>query len=503
MTKPQFSAEPSMEDILASIRKMISEERMGPRPIPDRIGRSPFGESMAEQPVADTGNAVPVDKRAERSPSFSRLSDALKAAAPAPAPAPTSELRRTLEEKIADMLDKGEAPALPASAPDPLAVFSARPAPSPNTSSLGGDDPRSPDRRTRDASSERAVPERASGPKPQQPESPFNGATRRRDESPAQPTNTAPAKTGGSGAVEPAKADSQRVIAMPARNGAAAGQHASPASAPSGLNGQGSNVASLGLRPFSGNAPGQRSGPSLRAVEAPDDKSPANSASPPSANPPNKDATAKSPDGAKGSRVTLTDAVAEVAATVERSLKAERTEKLREGDAKVPAVRVGLPPATVEPTSATERAPAGADKPNTPAKPRADGVSTKTEAKPLDETGKRAPSDALLDAVVAMVDKEPDSLSVFTSGNAFINGITSREPGSREPGSLEPESKKLGPSMPRRLDSSAAELLRPMLRQWLSDNMPRIVEEALRSELMNSDGPPDGSKNPPEGSKKK
>ncbi len=27
-----------------------------------------------------------------------------------------------------------------------------------------------------------------------------------------------------------------------------------------------------------------------------------------------------------------------------------------------------------------------------------------------------------------------------------------------------------------------------MLRQWLADNMPRIVEEALRSELMSSTG---------------
>lgn len=33
------------------------------------------------------------------------------------------------------------------------------------------------------------------------------------------------------------------------------------------------------------------------------------------------------------------------------------------------------------------------------------------------------------------------------------------------------------------IDNTAAELLRPMLRQWLDDNMPRIVEKALRIEL--------------------
>lgn len=33
------------------------------------------------------------------------------------------------------------------------------------------------------------------------------------------------------------------------------------------------------------------------------------------------------------------------------------------------------------------------------------------------------------------------------------------------------------------VESAAAELLRPMLRQWLTNNMPRIVEKALRIEL--------------------
>jgi cell pole-organizing protein PopZ len=87
----------------------------------------------------------------------------------------------------------------------------------------------------------------------------------------------------------------------------------------------------------------------------------------------------------------------------------------------------------------------------------------------------RAPSEALIDAVVDLVHKEPDSLSVFTSGSAFIHGVTGDEPHSDKP-----------TVSPRKLDRSAAELLRPMLRQWLADNMPRIVEEALRSELMSS-----------------
>ncbi len=33
------------------------------------------------------------------------------------------------------------------------------------------------------------------------------------------------------------------------------------------------------------------------------------------------------------------------------------------------------------------------------------------------------------------------------------------------------------------LEDTVARLLRPMLRQWLDDNMPRIVEKAFKEEL--------------------
>jgi cell pole-organizing protein PopZ len=116
-----------------------------------------------------------------------------------------------------------------------------------------------------------------------------------------------------------------------------------------------------------------------------------------------------------------------------------------------------------------------------------------------------AQSEALLDAMVNLVHNEPSSLSVFTSGSAFIHGISGDhikrddEPSAalrpaagdaahHESEALHGEHHDLADRQPgaRKLDRSAAELLRPMLRQWLSDNMPRIVEEALRRELMNS-----------------
>ena len=40
------------------------------------------------------------------------------------------------------------------------------------------------------------------------------------------------------------------------------------------------------------------------------------------------------------------------------------------------------------------------------------------------------------------------------------------------------------------VDAAAADLMRPLLREWLSENMPRIVEKALRIEVARSVAPP-------------
>lgn len=47
----------------------------------------------------------------------------------------------------------------------------------------------------------------------------------------------------------------------------------------------------------------------------------------------------------------------------------------------------------------------------------------------------------------------------------------------------------LAPQHNSAIDDVAAQLLRPILKQWLSDNMPKIVEKALRSEA-SDDNPP-------------
>jgi len=63
-------------------------------------------------------------------------------------------------------------------------------------------------------------------------------------------------------------------------------------------------------------------------------------------------------------------------------------------------------------------------------------------------------------------------------------------------GSASPSEAPASEPATRTLEDTVAELLRPMLRDWLNANMPRIVEKALRGELAASAKRPgtDGSR---------
>ena len=81
--------------------------------------------------------------------------------------------------------------------------------------------------------------------------------------------------------------------------------------------------------------------------------------------------------------------------------------------------------------------------------------------------------------------QQPGALSVFTSGASFIGGVAAKKAVADAMASVKADKGEAStvPGAPPKMDRAAAELLRPMLRQWLADNMPRIVEDALRSEL--------------------
>jgi cell pole-organizing protein PopZ len=388
MTKPQFASEPSMEDILASIRKMISDDRSGPRPLPDQMTRTPFPDATAPAETsgrwenrADTAST----QAARPGSSHGSLSEAIKAAAQP----------RTLEERISDLLEKGVA----ASA-EPLASLGSRTRPAATPEPAAPSRTAAPAEPSAGSSAGAALPfgTRASAPDRSQPSSV------------ASPTSVAPAKAAPS-APEP-KADAQRVIAMPSR-------YSAPPAA--GSSGSATNGTTL-----NGQVHGAAGSFGSRGATQP---------------------------------VRPTPTVSEdVARTKEQDHSFVARADARGAHISQPAsaevVKAALSEAPLTP------APAG-------------------------------PSEELVDAMVELVRREPSSLSVFTSGAAFIGGVSEKGVGVEKSVAAHkkgqstvpaPQASQADDSVPE-LDGAAAELLRPMLRQWLAENMPRIVEAALRSEI--------------------
>jgi len=427
MSKPQFAAEPSMEEILSSIRRMISDDKPAHNPIPDQMGRTQFGGGSPAAPAAATvsrglGSVSPLAPAQAPAPSFSSLSDALKAATT------TSEQRRHLQQEIAEVLEKGAPrggrPELSTFAPATPNAAAARsetgvPGNAPFDRPAAGNGtahhaaPATAPQSLRTAleglhslpSGGRAAEPGADGAAPQRDPHAFDFGTHvpqrdassnalRADQS-GQPIAVAKAAGEASPspekqqaepqAIEQPKSEGQRIVAMPSR---------------AGMIGSGLNGATV--------APFPRP---MRDVAR-------------AAQPAHTDPASASLDE-KGDRQPVSAAHEAAAAN-----------------------------ATVDATTAAP--------------------SEEPRVTPEPSPAQSAASEALLDAVVDMVHKQPDSLSVFTSGSAFITGVADKVVGGGKPGA------------PPKLDRAAAELLRPMLRQWLSDNMPRIVEEALRSELMST-----------------
>ncbi|MBC7831869.1 MAG: DUF2497 domain-containing protein [Hyphomicrobium sp.] len=374
MSKPQYASEPSMEEILSSIRKMISDDRPGPSPMPDQLGRMPFGEqARSSSPVPEPGGRPAASSgQASGGSNFNSLADALKVATA------LSDQRRSLQSEIASVLEKGPRGA---DAPNAASALSPRadsgPAPAPSSS--GHRLPSFPEWRAEQAS---AQPDN----KRELMSFDFGTVVPQREEQSAKPQVAAEAKPAILPVTEDSESQAQpeesRVLPMRA-----------------GLNGS----AAANVAPFPR--------PMREMAKPASDAQPASSAEK-ADNKPNKSETSI--------------ASAEPAAT-----------------------------------AAPEAPVAGA----------ADASS--------------APAEALLDAVVDLVQQQPGALSVFTSGASFIGGVAAKKAVADAIASVS-ANKADAPSVPGappKMDRAAAELLRPMLRQWLADNMPRIVEDALRSEL--------------------
>jgi cell pole-organizing protein PopZ len=374
-----------MEEILASIRKMISDDRPGPNPMPDQMGRTPFGEPV-KSVSGYSGRASPAESGSPRpagaQPSnFNSLADALKVATA------LSDQRRSLQQEIATALEKGPR----GTVIDPLGY----------------------------ATGSQATPAAARGDGVRLPEGSASPAPAGLDpQLPSFPSwNNQSAK--------PARDDSQELLSFD----------------------------------FGTVVPQQET--SLKGASA------GSEAKPSADKPESKSAPAASEDSRVVSMPSRGAAPAAGTSTVAPFPRPAR-------DATKPGSDTG------QADKAPDHAASVSSTATTPA------PSTKEEKA-------AAEAEALLDAVVDMVQKQPDSLSVFTSGASFIGGIAGKKHSELVAAATAAKEKAVAtaaPGAPPKLDGAAAELLRPMLRQWLADNMPRIVEDALRSEITSGDKGP-------------
>ena len=462
--------EPSMEDILASIRKMISEEPSEQRPMPDQMGRAPFGE--APEPTSNVWGAQPAAPvEAPVSPSFSSLSEALNSSAPAGE-------QRSFEERISGLVeDEGNpgndgAASAPHATSDPLLRFSPNGAQAPGPQAGLAQTPRAHAPAAQPVEPQRHGLARPSAPEP----GPLSSAGKEAETPSAN-------KFSDLGSAIPERHDALSSSRPDAgtRNPDPFGSAPPPkkdAPLPFGAKPEEQRVISIGSRPQNAGAPGLN-GSAPPASEA-KNGSPANGAASNGMSAPSRPASLSPTTRSLQER--LRESSSAGLSKTEGKSGIDVAARLGSAKAETKPEPTSAPSTTIgSPVQAKTEDKSGGAAAGDPAA----GPATKPSVtKPGTEAGATAaapgmagsgPSEALLDAVVDLVQKDPGSMSVFTSGSAFIHGVGDK------PG--EPLPAELVPVPGQKLDNAAAQLLRPMLRQWLAENMPRIVEEALRSEL--------------------
>ncbi len=413
MSKPQVASEPSMEEILSSIRKMISDDKPGPRPMPDAMGRTPFGglgareaSEAIEPDISELTGSRTADAPAGQSPNFNSLSDALKVATA------LSDQRRSLQQEIASVIEKG--PRNNLEALTELSQGRSSADTSSSTSARGSAAASKPSWR---AEPEGDMPAATAEPKQDHLLS-FDFGTvvpKREEVQPKPQASDARWRPASALSIDSASAD-EPATKVDDKSDAPAEARVLPLRAAPG-HGQNGSAANIAAFPR----------PARDTSKSPDQDVLGSTAKP----------TSGPAFGLMGgTAATSSDPVV--------------------SEAKASAVR--------EPSESK-------------------ASITEAFAEPaLKVDASKVPSEALIDAVVDLVQQQPGAMSVFTSGASFIGGVGSKKPAETLPAIVEVRDEAPEATSPK-LDGAAAALLRPMLRQWLAENMERILEEALRSEL--------------------
>jgi uncharacterized protein DUF2497 len=497
MSRPAASSDPSMDEILASIRKIIAEEPPASRPVLEPRAKSPM-----PVPPAPPGPPAREPDTERSSPMFGRLAEALRGARSAVATAAMREPSARFDDDLSDLIETGSAAPAPPQAKLPPAgvpqsVSRGLPpsAPPPSARSL----PPNPQRPN-------PAPDTWTGAYPSRggPQSDVAREEARRRPEPASPGALASAAVKDASAYAPARPpEAARTpapdLAKPVQQGSNPSAVAAAAAKPTAekLNAPGSSGAatSVGLPPPA----------SMLAKPEPPGAGPA-PARPPQGSPAGKPSEAAD----KPSLAGIAKAAATPAGSEARGSSAVST----------------APPNVAKAASAAPLK-SDAQKPAPPASPPTKGPEPTGSGMPAGGTAAaltRAPTPAggkLPPAPQGEADTSAAAASALGALAAGLAASSSKAAGSvlPEPPPLPPlplpplaarlqSAMPLPPALPASagaagpearpavsLEAFVAELVQPMLRQWLADNLPRIVEEAVRAEVaanLKSGRPPRG-----------
>jgi hypothetical protein len=505
MNEPEKTGEPSMEEILASIRKIIAEEPPGARPGPDGRAVNPLLAATKQRSERPAGAPLPFNDRPLPSPD--RLSAALRANTLAtPSKASVSTRASSFEDDLGDLLDEpaGGRPSSPNGfgLESPSAAFN-------GLSNSQGD---------RAASKEI---QQTSSPEPSRDQKPASAA-----EDPAVTPVAAPALQRPSGmpplrktGFYPPKGfapapESRAAVAMPRTEVVVEAIVA----AIDGPDPAGSATRAAGDTDQPGGAPRDARpspGPSSHASEAPEASAqPLNSL-------PQADASAPFAEPAPETRPLppVEPVAVHARAPVARPSFGDRLAFVPRAE----EAGSGLPPrAEVQPAVAPpyfepwqqqrQSAPhpgmmPGAKRTGYEAQSRTEATAhlawaIDATAEPVGAPNGRyggANHDDLSAARLSPLDALALGLAASSEPSRAVPRPTANVPsvGALVAQPLLPAINDYHGQVVRTLEDAVAEMLKPMLQKWLTDNMPRIIERALRVEAasgINSHSKPPGSR---------
>ena len=464
MSRPEPAGEPSMEEILASIRRIIAEEPNGAKAAPALAATASAGV-LPPNPLLN-GRAGPHGSAKDDLPlpAFGRLAEALGGPAAEAAAMPGPNV--LFEDDLSDLL---------------IAL--------PETRKVGSSEPR-------DANSAPAqmplAPTAAQAPKSPAPQT--NGvsvATKAAEPAPAP----AMARPGGKGFYPPQNAATVSPAAATAV--APAGSGAAPAT---------SRQAEIDAAAAAARLRIERNLPPLVKPAAPDSPSmpalngsalnssalngsalngghaPA-AAAPVTAREPNLAAPAKTAPAAETRMNGMAPAApapadAKAAAPEQVLPRVQVAAPILNPPPAAPlpaAMAVPLPPRSVSMTAAPPQPTAAAR--SEPAKP-----AVTAPAAPVRDSETSAAGASALGALAA-------GLAASSAASAPVTAATTA-PSTYAAQSVQAPRPPAGaaPAAPpvRTLEDAIADMMRPMLQQWITDNMPRIIEKALRVETAKS-----------------